>query len=447
MKQLTTWFKQAVSTLVDPDRESRIQWLVQVIQHGLQHAGDAFSIADAVRNHDHTHQDLEEAKQRIFRDVVGRVWNDAVLTANEQKYVKWLSWKLAIGADVARRIELEQARRCFGGTLAAAMSDGILNQAEEARLEAIARAVGATLAQFARTFFQNEGEAFLRSIFLACVADNQISQSDWDYLLHVTRRFGVEHHEMLAAIQPQAHQFVEHILADAKSDGRISSQEEATLQWLLENLGLRGDFRQYVSAEISLIKTLASIDECRLPSISAPRGIEYRSGEIIHWWGNATWREHKARKSGVQVLDYRGILVFTDNRLIFSGDMKSQSINYRKIVAHRGATNWIEVQVEGKPVSHLYVEPSPVPYAILRAAVAMANQTKVVKLEGANTRHIPRDVRQRAWQRYGGRCAECSATDYLEYDHIIPVAKGGSNSDANVQLLCRRCNLKKSDLI
>ncbi|MFN9970152.1 MAG: HNH endonuclease, partial [Phycisphaerae bacterium] len=59
----------------------------------------------------------------------------------------------------------------------------------------------------------------------------------------------------------------------------------------------------------------------------------------------------------------------------------------------------------------------------------------------------PRDVRQRVWTRYGGRCAECNANDYLEYDHIIPVSKGGSNNDANVQLLCRRCNLKKSDHI
>jgi 5-methylcytosine-specific restriction endonuclease McrA len=35
----------------------------------------------------------------------------------------------------------------------------------------------------------------------------------------------------------------------------------------------------------------------------------------------------------------------------------------------------------------------------------------------------------------------------LEFDHIIPVAKGGSNAETNVQLLCRRCNGKKSDMI
>jgi 5-methylcytosine-specific restriction endonuclease McrA len=81
-----------------------------------------------------------------------------------------------------------------------------------------------------------------------------------------------------------------------------------------------------------------------------------------------------------------------------------------------------------------------------RVAVKKANQTIVVA-DGRSTRHIPRDVRQRVWQRYGGQCAECGATDYLEFDHVIPVARGGSNAEANVQLLCRRCNGKKSDMI
>ena len=46
-----------------------------------------------------------------------------------------------------------------------------------------------------------------------------------------------------------------------------------------------------------------------------------------------------------------------------------------------------------------------------------------------------------------GRYAECGAGEYLEFDHIVPVAKGGSNSDSTVQLLCQKCNVKKSDNI
>jgi 5-methylcytosine-specific restriction endonuclease McrA len=84
---------------------------------------------------------------------------------------------------------------------------------------------------------------------------------------------------------------------------------------------------------------------------------------------------------------------------------------------------------------------------IFRKAVALSNQTATRSGDGEPSRHISREVRQRVWQRYGGQCVDCGAREYLEFDHIIPVAKGGSNADANIQLLCRRCNLKKSDHI
>ena len=42
---------------------------------------------------------------------------------------------------------------------------------------------------------------------------------------------------------------------------------------------------------------------------------------------------------------------------------------------------------------------------------------------------------------------ECGCREKLEYDHIIPFSKGGSNTERNVQLLCESCNRKKHDKI
>jgi hypothetical protein len=117
-------------------------------------------------------------------------------------------------------------------------------------------------------------------------------------------------------------------------------------------------------------------------------------------------------------------------------------------VSYYGQTGDINLQRIEKPESTIrIIETEPVAYAILDGAIAISNQTRVANPGSIPSRHIPREVRQRVWQRYGGRCAECGASDYLEFDHIVPVARGGSNSDANVQLLCRKCNLKKSDHI
>jgi len=60
---------------------------------------------------------------------------------------------------------------------------------------------------------------------------------------------------------------------------------------------------------------------------------------------------------------------------------------------------------------------------------------------------IPSHVRIFVWQRDSGRCVECSSNENLEYDHIIPFAKGGSKTERNLQLLCGNCNRLKSDNI
>ena len=57
---------------------------------------------------------------------------------------------------------------------------------------------------------------------------------------------------------------------------------------------------------------------------------------------------------------------------------------------------------------------------------------------------IPDDVKIFVWQRDGGHCVKCGSHGNLEFDHIIPLAKGGSNTARNLQLLCEECNRRKS---
>lgn len=42
-------------------------------------------------------------------------------------------------------------------------------------------------------------------------------------------------------------------------------------------------------------------------------------------------------------------------------------------------------------------------------------------------------------------CRKCGAGESLALDHIVPIMAGGTNSDANAQTLCRKCNGKKRD--
>ena len=60
---------------------------------------------------------------------------------------------------------------------------------------------------------------------------------------------------------------------------------------------------------------------------------------------------------------------------------------------------------------------------------------------------IAKEVADAVYRRDGGRCVYCGSTENLHFDHIIPFSKGGDTSVENLQLLCRKCNLEKSNKI
>ena len=80
-----------------------------------------------------------------------------------------------------------------------------------------------------------------------------------------------------------------------------------------------------------------------------------------------------------------------------------------------------------------------------RTLVRMAKRQIVGRPGTIDTATVPQHVKTAVWQRDGGRCRECGAASYLEFDHVIPRSRGGATSVGNLQLLCRRCNLKKGD--
>lgn len=68
--------------------------------------------------------------------------------------------------------------------------------------------------------------------------------------------------------------------------------------------------------------------------------------------------------------------------------------------------------------------------------------TQEQKTHGA----IPGHVKAAVHHRDKGVCRQCGYTgEYIEYDHVVPRSKGGQNTVENIQLLCRKCNLRKGN--
>jgi hypothetical protein len=71
-----------------------------------------------------------------------------------------------------------------------------------------------------------------------------------------------------------------------------------------------------------------------------------------------------------------------------------------------------------------------------------------------NPRYIPAEVRRAVWQRDSGRCTfvgsggkRCDAQDSVEFDHVVPVARGGEPTVANVRLCCRAHNQYEAERV
>lgn len=64
----------------------------------------------------------------------------------------------------------------------------------------------------------------------------------------------------------------------------------------------------------------------------------------------------------------------------------------------------------------------------------------------AEGHHAAEDI-QRIHQAQNGKCAYCKVKLGKKYhvDHIVPLAKGGSNWPANLQITCASCNSSKCD--
>lgn len=84
----------------------------------------------------------------------------------------------------------------------------------------------------------------------------------------------------------------------------------------------------------------------------------------------------------------------------------------------------------------------------LLAVVGDEDFSHPASIDVERRRIIPTSVKLEVWKRDKGQCVECGSKDELHFDHILPFSLGGTSlTAANVQLLCARHNLSKSDNI
>jgi len=216
------------------------------------------------------------------------------------------------------------------------------------------------------------------------------------------------------------------------------------------------DVGQSVISQLKYFRNLSEIRWGNVPVIRAD--IHLDSDEYAHFDIPATY--HKPNKNVKYV---PGRLVGSNKKLYFlsSTGRDSATINWDNVSKIEQTSVYEPLRQSStripKKAVHLTVSKgagggsysvhdSLYAKIIMDALVRLWKRQLVIYQEQKTHGSVPDHVKAAVFQRDGGRCQQCGYTgEYIEYDHIIPRSKGGPNTVENIQLLCRKCNLKKSD--
>ncbi len=235
--------------------------------------------------------------------------------------------------------------------------------------------------------------------------------------------------------------FLQRVLTFLLQDGHLAIEEERVFHEYRQAVSLSEHQIAPLMRQVQHYAFLRELQSGKLPKVTP--SVMLPSGEIAHIEVAAIF----SRELTASVRHHHGLFLVTNSRLIFTQTDSPFEVALSKV---HGITffppNHFELQLARRHGTGVYQSDHAF-YLVEVAKAALEFHLRHRIVQQSASRAVSQDIRSTVWSRDGGRCVECGNTEYLEFDHIIPFSKGGATSVNNVQLLCRRCNLAKSDRI
>ena len=386
--------------------------------------------------------DAERVAEELYLQLCRKVTEDGVITGDERKQLATLAHFLDLDADRASRLDTQAKGEIYRRAVVGALADGVVTAAEAADLKSLRASLGIGIEQAIDATDDLSRDAYLSSL-QRIVDSGRITSGAKADLARLKQVLVLHDDDAKALIRDEAFGLYRRLLTFVLQDGVVTLEEEDALDWLQQEAGLSDMVVAPSRQKIADIRRYSEYRDGRLPVIATR--LILNSGEICHWQGVCFFGYLTASKNYRQE---QGMLTVTSKNLLFNSSAKTFSFSPSTILDISTSSDGVGLATSVRNGNGSYGVTCPAELdAILTGLVRKHKYLVPEGYSSSRTRHIPREVKVEVWSRDAGLCVNCRADDYLEFDHIIPYAKGGANTVGNVQLLCRRCNSEKRDRI
>lgn len=246
------------------------------------------------------------------------------------------------------------------------------------------------------------------------------------------------------ALTPLAIAYLERVVTFAFADSQIEEREldeferaVATLS-AVTNLGAAQRHIDELRRRMLRGRSLTQVRAGELPRVQSPR-VHLEADEFTYLEVDALHVKYLA--NGPKRTP--GRIIASNKKVRFVGAGAGSELPWAKIVSVTNEYGNVIVSATTARGGGTYQVHDPEwVSAVLEGALRVAKRL-VLAPGQRDSRSIPPHVRAEVYQRDGGKCCQCGAIHYLEFDHVIPLSRGGATSVNNLQILCRQCNLEK----
>lgn len=392
---------------------------------------------------------LSQAVHAVYAKQVYAFEKDLALTERDQQVLSELRRALQISPEDANEIRTKVGINLFRRIFRESISDGCYTSDENDLLN---RTRKYFMLRKSETNQAVKDLALSHYAFMLAEAakDQLISDTEMANLSAFSKQFGLSKGKLRSLSVPDAESILRSALNDIKSKGVVDTNDYDHIRRLASILNADNLLKPCLQ-DLELFEQIFRLRSGELPKIKMET-LVLQPGEHLHYFTPVSYEG----VSGKRKTSIAGDLYVGSMRIRFVSSRRSHEIRYANLlevqaIIPKTTKPQLQMSVSSGSGTGSYRLKRKDPALTIELVEAIRFLVRKArgfeKAPGRDTSYVSAEVRSEVWYRDDGKCVMCDATDYLEFDHIIPRSKGGATSVNNLQLLCRRCNSQKSDRI